>query len=420
SSIYLAKGENILISDGNKDNYFEETLNFTYMNAGYTGYYNVENKGVDEALTMSVFEITANKIIVTRFDEEGIHDLKSAGVSNEHKNETANGKYPPNETVVESPAEIVLNKAITVPDPEPTKEPVNGRVYQKINSTADLKDGDKVLMIYNGSSFMIPETKEQSGGTGIRVGFKLESAGTGMDAKIVGDFEKKEWTFNQSGSGWTIGSGNKYIKLTDTADKRITATLESSGDVFTISGSSDSYTFAVDSIVLNYNEERTLINGYAGSPAKFYLYSYTGETGSTGNDCLHPRKHIIDVAYATCTEKGFTGNEVCTNCGDVITEGQVIEAIGHSWDEGVVTLAPTETAEGVKISTCKNCGEKKTEAIAKLAAKPVASDNPSAGDAVVKLKAVSISSVKNPAKKTMVIKWKKNADATGYEIQYAT
>ncbi len=38
----------------------------------------------------------------------------------------------------------------------------------------------------------------------------------------------------------------------------------------------------------------------------------------------------------------------------------------HNWDNGTVTIQPTSKAEGVKIYTCSDCGETKTEAIEKL------------------------------------------------------
>lgn len=424
SAIYLAKGRNILISDGTNDNYYEETLDFTYMNAGYTGYYDVHNQGACASLTMSVFDITADKIVVARFDESGIHDLKAAGVSNEYKNETANGKYLPDRTVVESPEEIVLNKEITAPAPEETKEPVSGRIYQRIESVSDIEDGDKILMIYNGSSFMLPEIKEVSGSTGVRVGFDIESAGINMDERIAGDFEKKEWTFNKSGSGWMIGSGGKYIKFTDTSDKKITATLESLGDIFTINGNTGSYTFTSGNTVLNYNEARKLLNGYESAPAGFCLYRYTGENAIIGNVCEHPRSQIIDAVQPTCTEKGFTGNEVCTNCGDIITAGKEIKATGHLWNEGVVTLAPTEISEGVRLFECNICGAEKSETIARLSGKatvnPIEGNDSGTVKKAVKLSPVIISSVKNLPKRTMLIKCKKNTDAAGYQIRYAS
>ena len=120
---------------------------------------------------------------------------------------------------------------------------------------------------------------------------------------------------------------------------------------------------------------------------------------------------LVNAKDATCVEKGYTGDKVCTVCGKVIEKGSeididpnahnpsesvmenivdptctedgsydsvvycslcgkelsrekvVVEATGHTWDEGVVTTEPTCTKEGVKTCTCTECGETKTEVI---------------------------------------------------------
>lgn len=65
----------------------------------------------------------------------------------------------------------------------------------------------------------------------------------------------------------------------------------------------------------------------------------------------------------TCTTAGSV-KEVCS-CGKTLSE-TAVKATGHSWDNGKVTKAATEKATGIKTYTCKNCGENKTEKIAKL------------------------------------------------------
>ena len=343
AAIYLEKGENILISQGNQKTYKTETLNFTYMNAGYIGYYTAVNDGVDSTLTMSVFEITDDKVIVSRYDENGLHNLKSAGVTNAYKNEAANGGYAPNKKVVESPNEIILNKNIIKPEavptatPKPTADPSQPVEpgYTRITSIDDIQDGDKILMIYTGetgNSIVLPQSKEVSGSSGVRVGFDLESTSISLGNSIYGEFENKEWTFTKSGDKWLIGKNGKYAKLTSTSDKGITATFENTGDAFTISGSSNLFTFATSTHVLNFNS-RNLINGYHEKPASFYLYRVSDGTETDVEDeiygdCDHPRSHVIDYVAPTATEKGYTGDEVCTNCGKVLNVGGELAPIG--------------------------------------------------------------------------------------------
>ena len=117
-------------------------------------------------------------------------------------------------------------------------------------------------------------------------------------------------------------------------------------------------------------------------------------------DAAH-KTELRGAKDATCTEPGYTGDEVCTVCGETVRAGEEIPALGHdyefvvtaptcteqgftthtckrcgesfvdtytpltehSWDEGSVTLEPTETAEGVRTFTCTVCGATKTEAI---------------------------------------------------------
>lgn len=82
--------------------------------------------------------------------------------------------------------------------------------------------------------------------------------------------------------------------------------------------------------------------------------------------CQHQNTKIINAKNATCTEDGYTGDRQCQDCLQIIQNGEVISALGHQYDQGVITLQPTHDSEGVKTYTCTVCGDKKTETIAKL------------------------------------------------------
>ena len=111
SSIFLTKGDKILIAQGSQTEFREETLNFTYLNAGYVGYYSQVNTGAESDLTMTAFQITENAVTVSRYSASGVHDLKSVGVTNAYKGETA---YIPDTRVYTSPYPIALNKEIQI------------------------------------------------------------------------------------------------------------------------------------------------------------------------------------------------------------------------------------------------------------------------------------------------------------------
>ena len=88
-SVYLKKGDTMLIPD--YDNYLEPaevTLNFTYMTAGYLGYYGSTYGGADGALSMTVFRIQKDgSVIIGRYTADGLHVLKAEGVKNEERDD---------------------------------------------------------------------------------------------------------------------------------------------------------------------------------------------------------------------------------------------------------------------------------------------------------------------------------------------
>lgn len=81
-SVYLPVGHNILIAnEGDYSSFTKETLKFTYINAGYLGYYGgrVDKTGMD-GLTSTIFEIYEDKVVVARYAKSGIVDLKKDGM----------------------------------------------------------------------------------------------------------------------------------------------------------------------------------------------------------------------------------------------------------------------------------------------------------------------------------------------------
>ena len=84
-------------------------------------------------------------------------------------------------------------------------------------------------------------------------------------------------------------------------------------------------------------------------------------TGLTGSSHTHSYTSKVTTA-AACTTAGV--RTYTCGCGDTYTES--IPATGHSWNDGVVTVAPTEETEGVKTYTCTRCGETYTESIPTL------------------------------------------------------
>ena len=73
---------------------------------------------------------------------------------------------------------------------------------------------------------------------------------------------------------------------------------------------------------------------------------------------------VIDPAVdPTCTTPGKTEGKHCSVCNEVLVAQTEIPAKGHSWNEGVITTAPTCKDKGVKTFTCTVCNTTKTEEV---------------------------------------------------------
>jgi len=88
--------------------------------------------------------------------------------------------------------------------------------------------------------------------------------------------------------------------------------------------------------------------------------------GTFGKVCVHEAGEAVqeNVVEATCTEAGSYDSVVyCTLCGEKLsTTAVVVDALGHSWDEGVYHEATTE-ANAYTVYTCTVCSETKTEEV---------------------------------------------------------
>ncbi|MBR5246614.1 MAG: leucine-rich repeat domain-containing protein [Clostridia bacterium] len=96
---------------------------------------------------------------------------------------------------------------------------------------------------------------------------------------------------------------------------------------------------------------------YACICGRSYKGDYVEALGHVYDDGVVTKNPTCDATGV----KTFT----CSVCG----EGKYTEAIpkkGHNYDDGVVTTEPTCTTNGIKTFTCSNCGDKYTESIDKL------------------------------------------------------
>lgn len=78
------------------------------------------------------------------------------------------------------------------------------------------------------------------------------------------------------------------------------------------------------------------------------------------NALNHPSTVLKNAKEATCTEEGYTGDKICTQCGALVESGKTIPAKGHSF--GTPKFNWSEDGKTCSVVfACTVCGETKTE-----------------------------------------------------------
>lgn len=116
---------------------------------------------------------------------------------------------------------------------------------------------------------------------------------------------------------------------------------------------------------LQYNDSAYLFRCYTGAQTPLTVYMSATLTcfyTTTLSDHIHT--YTDNVTAPTCTEQGYT-THTCADCGDSYTDSYT-DALGHAWDEGCVTVSPTENAEGTLTFTCTRCAETREESLPAL------------------------------------------------------
>ena len=140
---------------------------------------------------------------------------------------------------------------------------------------------------------------------------RLEINCVGLEAKYV--------------NGWVAGAP---------AD----ATLTSNGNIITLE-----FSTPVDSITYTQLSAQSRANS---------ITVYTGST-STETPCEHSNITFEGAISATCMAEGHTGKIRCLDCNEIISDGEIVAKIGHSW-----VKADCDTPK-----TCSVCHETEGDAL---------------------------------------------------------
>lgn len=99
--------------------------------------------------------------------------------------------------------------------------------------------------------------------------------------------------------------------------------------------------------------------GTADITANYGNFTATKNVQVTG----HPNVELKNAKEATCSEEGYTGDQICKDCGVIVENGKTISKKEHSWDSGKITIQATCTETGEKTYTCQACRATKTETV---------------------------------------------------------
>ena len=161
------------------------------------------------------------------------------------------------------------------------------------------------------------------------------------------------------------------------------------------------------------------------SQIRFTVFSLSPFTLQKGAD-RHPAVYVAALK-ATCAKAGHKeywtrmgrkfADEACTI---EVTDADITlpKTKVHTWDAGKVTKAATEDVTGIRVFTCKVCGQKKTEVIPKVKVNITITKTP----AKFKAKAAKKGKV-NLTWKKLTKKGKTKAlfaQVKNYEVQYST
>ncbi|MBE6532015.1 MAG: hypothetical protein E7676_00710 [Ruminococcaceae bacterium] len=99
-----------------------------------------------------------------------------------------------------------------------------------------------------------------------------------------------------------------------------------------------------------------------------YICGHSETVSADLENCTHENTELRNQVAATCGKAGYTGDECCTVCYQVVVKGTAIAATGnHNFGEVVIIVAPTYIHEGSGKQACSDCDEVKTVTLSPLA-----------------------------------------------------
>ena len=156
-------------------------------------------------------------------------------------------------------------------------------------------------------------------------------------------------------NGYTA-SGTTTIAIDETTEFTAKASVNASGYTVSMFVIGDITYKSSDPSVVKVTDDGKLVGVSLGN-ADITIYADGTEISTTTVTvaCQHKNTEVKDAVEATCTTKGYSGDTICTSCGETIKTGSEIAALGHkAVKDAAVAATCTETGltEGSHCSVC--------------------------------------------------------------------
>ncbi len=236
---------------------------------------------------------------------------------------------------------------------------------------------DKDVWVYDSTFSEVAAFRPSFTVTGGTYGYNntLQKEGTGaLQVDFGGNFTvspiltyesvKQSYAKYNTLSVWVRNVGATAVELTLTVNGNTAVKTVDGAAAVTLAAGTKAYhlvTFdlsAVDATSFTFGGTAA-----AAGTLLFDEFSFGMTEPFASGSCLHTAVVLASGKDATCTEPGLTAGSYCDLCGESVVVQEVVEAPGHSWDDGAVTKEPTTMKPGVFTYTCTVCGETKTEEI---------------------------------------------------------
>ncbi len=186
---------------------------------------------------------------------------------------------------------------------------------EKTDTSTDIRDNVNPMRVYANTSVTIA----YPGLNKLEVTCPTQSYAEALIAGVQAAYPNAEASF----------------ELTDPANKNANTIV-----TIVLAEASDSITFSV------------------AKQTRFRNMTVYGQAGQTpAPECQHTNTTVEGAVDATCTVDGHTGKTVCVDCGETVSEGEVIGALGHNEVTDAAKDATCTEAGLTEGKHCDRCGE---------------------------------------------------------------